>query len=158
MTQRGWGWSVRDAGALRGHDIAWLRPFVAAAPWLTLCMLVVTLYLLGGTLSIAEGVLFDLPEREFADGEQTSLVALLLPTSRETLVFFDDARFLLGDDQSMEAFREQLGERAAKLKEDALLVLADRRISAGELMNFAATARAGGIKRILFAQRHHDET
>ena len=153
-----WGWSARLAGGVsRTNDIAWLRPLVAAAPWLTLAVLLVMMFLLGGTLAIREGVLFELPDAGVGEGESTSLVALMLPMSRETLVFFDDARFVLGDTQSMGVFRDQLSERAAKLKERTLLVLADRRIQAGEIMKFAAIAKSGGVGRILFAERRSKE-
>lgn len=152
-----WGWSGRINGAAVRHDIAWLRPLVAAAPWATLAILVLMMSLLAGTLAIREGVLFELPDSGLGEGESTSLVALLLPVSHETLVFFDDARFILGDAQSMEAFRGQLSERAEKLKEGTLLVLADRRISTGELMRFAAVAKGGGIRQVLFAERRRKE-
>ena len=152
-----WGWSERITGAAARHDIAWLRPLVAAAPWVTLAILVLMMSLLGGTLAIRQGVLFELPDSGLGEGESTALVALLLPVSHETLVFFDDARFVLGDAQSMDAFRGQLSERAEKLKEDTLLVLADRRISTGDLMRFAAVAKGGGVAQILFAERHRRE-
>ena len=152
-----WGWSSRSTGAASHHDIAWLRPFVAAAPWITLAILVLMMSLLGGTLAIREGVLFDLPDSGLGEGESTALVALMLPMAHETLVFFDDARFVFGDAQSMDSFREQLSERAAKLKERTLLVLADRRISAGEIMRFASIAKSGGMGHILFAERHRRE-
>ncbi len=154
----GWGWSARGkGGAPGGNDIAWLRPLVAAAPWITLVVLLVMMFLLGGSLAIREGVLFELPDSGVGEGESTSLVALMLPMSRETLVFFDDARFVLGDAQSMSVFRDQLSERAAKLNERTLLVLADRRIPAGEIMKFAAIAKAGGVGQILFAERRRRE-
>lgn len=152
-----WGWCSRITGAAARHDIAWLRPFVAAAPWITLAILVLMMMLLGGTLAIRQGVLFELPDSGLGEGESTALVALMLPISHETLVFFDDARFVLGDAQSMDAFRGQLSERAAKLKERTLLVLADRRISAGELMRFATIAKGSGMTQILFAERHRQE-
>ena len=148
-----WGWEELSAGGASRHDIAWMRPLVAAAPWITLAILLLMMSLLGGTLAIREGVLFDLPDSDLNEGESTSLVALLLPMSHETLVFFDDARFMLGDAQSMDAFAEQLAERSAKLKERSLLVLADRRISVGETMKFAAIAKSSGMERILFAER-----
>lgn len=153
----GWGWSARGYSSPSRHDIAWLRPFVAAAPWITVAMLLLMMSLLSDTLAIREGVLFDLPDSGIAEGESASLVALLLPMSHETLVFFDDARFVLGDAQSMETFRDQLSERSVKLKERTLLVLADRRIPTGEIMNFAAVAKSAGMGRILFAERRRSE-
>ena len=78
-----------------------------------------------------------------------------------TLVVFDDAPFELrrdarddGSDESpLAAFGRQLEERARQLPEKTLLLLADRRVSGGDLMKIATVARASGVERILFAER-----
>ena len=155
----GWGWSLRPGNdsSRRGVGVEWLRPTVAAAPWITIGVLLLMMYFASGTMIASEGVLFDLPEADFTDGESTSLVALALPMQRQTLLFFDDARFVLDDAHSMDAFSAQLAEQAEKRREKTLLILADRRILTGELMNLAMRAKKSGIERILFAERHNEE-
>ncbi|MBO7482835.1 MAG: hypothetical protein J6U17_02965 [Kiritimatiellae bacterium] len=153
----GWDWN-RERSA-RGGAVAWLAPLVAAVPWLTVGALLVMMHLVGGTLTSAQGVLFDLPAQGFSDGADTKLVALVMPMPRDnalgssTLVFFDDARYILGEEASEAAFGEQLAERAGKTGDSALLVLADKRVAGGELMHLADIARKGGMSRILFAER-----
>ncbi len=152
-----WGWSEARA-AKNTVRIAWLRPFATAVPWITVGLLLLMFHLMGGTFTSAEGILFDLPDNGLSEGEETKLVALVMPmtresTRRETLVFFDDARYTLGDDASEAVFSEQLSERATKTGDRALLVLADRRVAGGELMRLAALAKKGGIQRLLFAER-----
>ena len=98
-------------------------------------------------------MLFDLPEAGLADGETTGLVALVMPMSHETLVFFDDSRYLLGDEASMRAFGENLSLRTDKSPTKTLLVLADRRVAGGELMRLASVARSNSVERILFAEK-----
>lgn len=153
LTSSSWGWNTDRAGLRRPVVLAWLRPFSSAVPWITVGLLLLMLYMISGTYTSAQGLLFDLPgAAEVTDGERGRLVALVMPSSQATLIFFDDARFVLGDDASLGEFGKQLEERA-RSGEKALLVLADRRVAGGELMTLASIARQSGIARILFAER-----
>ncbi len=149
-----WNWkSVRARSAWRiGPE--WLRPFLVAVPWITVLLLVLMLHMVGGTLASSEGVLFDLPDATGAgDGERASLVALVMPMPHETLVFFDDGRYTLGDETSASLFGEQLEERAERSEDKTLLVLADKRVAAGDLMKLSGIAKRSGVKRVLFAEK-----
>jgi len=151
-----WGWSAERA-AKYSSGIGWLRPLSAAVPWMTVGVLLMMIYMVSGTFTSAGGVLFDLPAPGLQEGAETRLVALVMPApkaySRETLVFFDDARYVLGDESSESAFADQLSERAGKTGDTTLLVLADRRVPGGELMRLAAIARRHGVERLLMAER-----
>ena len=152
-----WKWSpARDEGIWR-HGAPWTRPLFAAAPWLTLLVICMHFWIVGGTLTSSKGVLFDLPAAGLGDGEATDMVALVMPVERETMVFFDDSRFMLGDASSLQAFAEQLAERASRAERKTLLVLADRRVVGGDLMKFAAIARKSGVKRVLFAEKRQED-
>ena len=148
-----WGWTPERTLGIWRYGAGWLRPFAAAVPFLTVLLLLAMLHIVGGTLTSAQGVLFDLPDAGLADGEATGLVALVLPQDRETLVFFDDSRYLLGDETSLRTLGENLAARVEKSATKTLLVLADRRVAGGELMKFAAVARRGGVGKILFAEK-----
>jgi biopolymer transport protein ExbD len=116
-------------------------------------LLVLQFHLSGGTFTTAKGVLFDLPAPGIAEGESTDLTALMMAMPLKTLVFFDDSRYILGDDASVKAFGEHLAERIGKTENKTLLVLADRRVEGGELMKFAAVVRRHGVSRVLFAEK-----
>ena len=153
-----WGWRpARDEGIWR-HGPSGFKPLVAAAPYLTMLVLLATLAVIGSTLTSARGVLFDLPKPGLADGEPTKLVAIVLPLRGETLVFFDDSRYVLGDAESSASFVRHLSERFSREERRTLLVLADRRVAGGELMSFAALARKGGASRILFAEKRTEKS
>ena len=152
-----WGWRPgRDEGIWR-HGPNGFKPLVAAAPYLTVLVLLAMLWVVGGTLTSAKGVLFDLPESGLSDGEPTKLVALVMPLRHETLVFFDDSRYVLGDAVSADALSRHLADRLSRVKRRTLLVLADRRVSGGELMELAALARKGGAERVLFAEKRAEK-
>ena len=149
-----WNWKPERAQGVWRTGPVWLRPFLAAVPWITVFLLVLMFHMVGGTLASSEGVLFDLPDSSgLRDGEPAALVALVMPMPRETLVFFDDGRYALGDESSVSALGSHLEERAAKTDRKTLLVLADRRVAAGELMKLSGIARRSGIDRILFAEK-----
>ena len=74
-----WGWTPERTAGIWRHGASWLRPFAAAAPYLTVLLLLLMLYVVGGTLASARGVLFDLPEAGLGEGEATELVALVIP-------------------------------------------------------------------------------
>ena len=74
-------------------------------------------------------------------------------TKGKTLVFFDDSRYVLDDVSSSRALAEHLAERVARSESKTLLVLADRRVHGGDLMDLAAVAKRGGATKVLFAQK-----
>lgn len=148
-----WGWSPERTQGIWRYGAVWLRPVVAAAPWLTVMLLVLMVHVVGNTLTSAKGVLFDLPTGAVDEGEATGLVALVMPRDRETLVFFDDARYLLDDDASMVSLGDHLSESVRRSGDRTLLVLADRRVSGGDLMRFAGIVKRNGVEKILFAEK-----
>ena len=148
-----WNWSPARSSGIWRHGPDWLRPLTAAVPWITVALMLTMLNFVSGSCSTAPGVLFDLPDAGPAEGEPTSMVALVMPMQRDTLVFFDDARYCAGDEISVAAFGDHLADRAEKAERKTLLVLADRRVAAGELMKIADIARRSGVKRLLFAEK-----
>ena len=153
-----WNWRGKPTEGIWAVGPVWLKPLAKAAPWLTVLLLLMMLHLIGGTMTAAEGVLFDLPESALTEGEATQLVALVMPMRHQTLVFFDDARYTLDNGVSFAALGDHLADRAAKVEKKTLLILADRRVASWELMKIAAQARQSGLKRILFANRKQSES
>ena len=153
----GWNWNPKRSAGIWCHGLPALRPLVAVSPYVTVVLLAVMLWFLGDTMTLAKGVLFDLPNSQVADGEAAKMVALVMPFERDTLVFFDDARYILGDDVSAEALSEHFRERTSEVGNRSLLVLADRNVAGGELMRFASLARQGGVERVLFAEKRGTE-
>lgn len=148
-----WKWEPERTQGIWRHGARWTRPFAAAVPWITIGLLLLQFQMVAGTFTREKGVLFDLPETALAEGETTDFVALVMPMPHETLVFFDDSRYVLGDSASVSALEEHLSTRIGRSGSKTMLVLADRRVAGGELMKFAAIARRGGVSRVLFAER-----
>jgi hypothetical protein len=126
---------------------------------MSLALLAATFVLAEGRLVSAPGTVFDLPAPSARDGAEPGLAAIMMPVAREgaagreTIVFFDDARYSLADDASREALRERLGARAAADATGMLLLLADARVPAGDMMRFAGLAREAGVVHVEIAER-----
>lgn len=151
-----WTWKLDSSrGGMWRFGPRWLKPAVVATPWITVGLLLLMLHMIGGTLTAAEGALFDLPQSGITEGEATQLVALVMvmPNSNEAYIFFDDARYSLGSDISVLAFGEHLSDRVSKTEDKTLLVLADRSVRCDQLGKIAAITRKCGLRRILFANR-----
>lgn len=152
-----WGWEPKRTEGIWRYGAGWIRPFVAALPVLTILLLVLLLSIVSETLTISNGVTVELPDSGIGDGEKTDWVALVLQMPRETLVFFDDSRYVLDDGASSRALADHLTECVARSENRTLLVLADRRVSSGNLFGLAALARRSGVKRLLFAEKRTEE-
>lgn len=151
-----WGWSPNRTQGIWRYGSLSLKPFVASAPWITLLILLAQIWFVGQSLVARKGVLVDLPESDLGDGVATGPVALIVPTPRETLVFFDDARYVMSDPSSMIAFAERLAEATRRSERKNLLVLADRRVTGGELMAFTALVRQNGVDKVLLAEKRDE--
>ncbi len=153
-----WGWTPdRNLGIWR-HGAGWLKPVMAAVPFVTVGLLLLMLYFVSGTMAASRGMLFDLPVGAFTEAEKTSLVAYVVPMSRETTVFFDDSKYQLGDASAMRSFRDNLVDCLSRSEDKTLLLFSDRRVSSGNLMELMAMARECGVDRVLVAGRRSEGT
>lgn len=140
-------------------SFSWFRHLSQIAPWLTLLLTVVLFLFLLGTLSPVPSLLFDLPETGAADSAKPGLVALLIPGDIEgaedngTLVYFDDARYVLSDHASLDEFSNRLANRAIETKCGVLTLMADRRVPAGDVMKIMAIAKAGRLLHVQLAEK-----
>ena len=148
-----WGWNAKRAKQEAQVGVAWLRPRVAAVPWITVGVLLLMFYLIAGTFTSARGVLFDLPSAGMDEGVRTKLVALVMPKPNETLVFFDDARYSLSDGDSVKALSERLAVRVQSDASGTLLLLTDARVSTGDMMRLAGIARDAGVVHVQIGER-----
>lgn len=148
-----WGWNAKRAKQEAQVGVAWLRPLVAAVPWITVGVLLLMFYLIAGTFTSARGVLFDLPSAGMDEGVRTKLVALVMPKPNETLVFFDDARYSLSDGDSVKALSERLAVRVQSDASGTLLLLTDARVSTGDMMRLAGIARDAGVVHVQIGER-----
>ena len=148
-----WRWQDELSDSHHSGVPAWLGLLSAVAPWVTAAVLFAMIVVMSTVWTAADGAMFMLPEKGVGDIADTDAVAMAMPSSQGTLVFFDDTRYMLEDAAQMESFARQLKERVAKVESPVLLVLADSRVSGGDFMRLAAVAKSNGVSRVLFAER-----
>lgn len=159
MNESQWGWLPPPSEGIWRYGAVWMRPFCAAAPWVTFALLLAMMAFAGTRFTSAPGVVFDLPVFDEQEGESTRAMALAMPMVREsgggeeTLVVFDDSRFTLSDPASASSLRRALEESVVSGRGEVLLLLADRRIPAGDLISLASLARRAGVKHVQIASR-----
>ena len=153
-TRSSWGWRPPKAEGIWRHGCSWTKPLFAAVPWVTLALLFVLFSMIADRLPQAPGLLCDLPPARAGQAVATGLAALVLPgAADETFVFFDDARYSLSDETSAASFKEHLAVRASMEPSGTFLLLADRRVPSGEVMQIAGIARETGVLRVQIAER-----
>lgn len=160
MKTTDWGWRpVRPEGIWK-HGCRWVKPLAVAAPWLALALLLTEFSFVESRLTAAPGLMFNLPAPMGGESFVTpGLAAIVVPVAREggagreTLVFFDDARYSLSDDASVESFRERLAERVQSGDSGTLLLLADARVPSGDVMRLAGLAREAGVAHVQVGER-----
>jgi biopolymer transport protein ExbD len=112
-------------------------------------------------IALTPGTTFNLPSAPNV-GEAAvtpELVALIMPVTRaasaleETVVFFNDSRYVFSDSASTSLFKNELIKLASETDTSSLLLLADKRVNAGELLRLVDLARESGIKSVQIAER-----
>lgn len=161
FTSRGngtWGWRPRRNEGIWKYGPRWAKPLVAGAPWITVCLLVLMFYGISGHFVSRPGTIFDLPSGTASADLHPEHVALMLSVPRETggtetLVYFDDARYILSDESSVRQLQSRMAELAAAAARKELLLMCDRRVSHGEVMKFTDIARRAGVAMVQVAER-----
>jgi len=133
-----------------------LRLFMAAVPFLTLLLIIVMFVIISAELTGEKGFVLNLPDSGFSQGERTDLVALVMPSRDDVLVFFDDARYSLSNSNSMKSFEEQLFSRIERSENKALLVLLDESVSSGNAMKLSGICQRAGVRKMIFAEKRKE--
>ena len=155
----GWNWRRNAWEGIWKYGPKWMRYLSVASPWISLALAVSMFAIVSGRYASSQGVVFDLPEGSVVEGSPASMLAIMLPVQRdadggeETILFFDDARYLPSDPSSLDTFREALSARAERDKRGTLLLMADRRVAGGEIMRIMELARESGVKHVMIAEK-----
>ena len=154
-----WGWRPRRNEGIWKYGPRWAKPLVAAAPWITVCLLVLMFHSISGHFVSRPGTLFDLPSGNASADLHPAHVALMISVPRETaggtetLVYFDDARYVLSDETSVRLLTAQIAEVLGSSSRRELLLMCDRRVSHGDVMKFTDVARRAGVAMVQVAER-----
>ena len=144
-----------------GHRFGgvWAQGMLMAIPWVNVIILVAVLLVVNSRIAITAGVVFELPSAPLHEGSQSGLTVLMFSVSRETqageetLVFFDDERYLIQDEEQIARLANRISASISIERHDDVLLLADKRVPHGDVMQFVNIARKAGAKRINVAEK-----
>ena len=132
---------------------------VSMAPWMDVVLLMLLFFLLQSKLVLQPGIVVELPSAPFTEGSRPGLVAVILSVGsgqraeRQDVVFFDDERFLVGQNDELDglknAFRGSLKQHA----DDVLILQIDQHVPHGTVQRVVRVARDAGIARVNVATR-----
>ena len=154
-----WSGLVRKHRTVYRFGGQWARTLLAAVPWINALILVVLLLSVHGRMVIAPGLMFDLPRAPLREGAKPGLTALMISVARdtpggeETLVFFDDDRYGMGDEEQIALLAERLKARMAQNGARELLLMADKRVPHGDVVFFVNVAREAGARRVNVSEK-----
>ena len=137
----------------------WAQAVIYSVPWINTLILIVLLFLYHQRIAISPGIVFDLPSAPLREGSHTGLTALMFAVTHESmardeaLVFFDDARYMVQDDEQMSNLAEQIRLRMKNADSKDFLLLADKRVSHGDIMRFVTILRNTGVSKVNVAER-----
>lgn len=131
---------------------------ISAAPWLNIVLLVIFFILVESRIVIQPGVIVNLPTAPFSNGSVPALTAVILATpdhtgSSDTMVFFDDDRFLMDTPAHRQNLAARLTHAIRTRNTETLVLYADQHIPHGVVMDLTELARSAGIRKINMAIR-----
>lgn len=160
MEQReSWSRLIRRHRSIYRFGGVWAQALLASVPWIDALIVVVLLLAVNQRMVVSPGVLFDLPRAQLREGMHAGLTALMisvardLPGADETLVFFDDDRYLIRDAEQMSVLSERVKSRVALGVRRDMLLLADKRVPHGDVVRFVNAVREAGVQRVNVAEK-----
>lgn len=134
---------------------------ISMAPWVSMLLLMFCFMMVDRQLVLQPGVVINLPRAPFREGTglQSSLVAAVLsvPSStgsgREELIFFDDKRYRVKNEQQMQNLRVALSAACHGHADAGLIIEADQRVLHGTVVSIMNMALVAGIRQVNVAAR-----
>ena len=130
---------------------------ISVGPWVDIVLIIVLFALLSGRVVVQPGVTVELPFGRPKEATALGLMAVVLSvkgvSGTEQMVFFDDERFIVGQESQMAGLRRALKESRGKHPEAGLTIQADRRVEHGTVMDLMNMALDAGIQEVNIAVR-----
>lgn len=135
----------------------WFLNLSSGIPWLDSIIIIVLLLVVNNRLAIVPGMVFDLPRAPLRTGVHSAyngLTAVMIPVVHdvaqggETLIFFDDERFAMQDEDFAERLSLKVRERIHASARHDMLLLADKHIPHGDVIQFVNVVREAGVNRV----------
>ncbi len=150
-----WGEMIRRRRSVHARfDKKWFFNF-RNIHWIDALVITVLLLFVNSRMTITPGMVFDLPEAPLRGGAHiTALTAVMIPVVRdvssgsETLVFFDDERFSMIDENWEQRLTAKVRDRIQASSKRDMLLLADKNIPHGDVIRLVNVVKEAGVHRV----------
>ena len=154
-----WSEKIKRKRTVYRFGGVWGQMLSTVTPWLTALIIVAALFIVHNRIVITPGIIFDLPSGPLGEGSQGGLTVLMFSVAHETqfgeetLVFFDDERYQIRNEEQVERLAARISESIDFGRHHDVLLLADSHVPHGDVMRFVNMARRAGAKRINVAEK-----
>ncbi len=126
--------------------------FLQIVPWINFVVIVALFMSISGRMTLQPGVQFELPQAPFHEGMQRGPTVVMINVQRaggpETLIFFDDVRYQPEVPEQRAQLQAELAQAALRPNGHQVLLLADRHVSHGAVIELVNLIRAAGVQRV----------
>jgi len=151
-----WGEMIKGRRSVHSRfGNRWFQCFSGNIPWIDALIIVVLLLAVNDRLTIVPGMVFDLPSAPLrGGGNHSALTAVMvsvvqdISSGSDTLVFFDDERFSMSDEDLLLRLAEKVRDRVQASSNHDLLLLADKNIPHGDVIRFINIVRESGVRHV----------
>lgn len=154
-----WLQAVRNHRGVSRFGGPWAQAVMYSVPWINAIILFILFFLYHERITISPGIVFDLPPAPLREGSHTGLTALMFSVNQESMsreeamVFFDDSRFMVEDNEQMSLLAEQIRVRLKNASSGDFLLLADKRVKHGDILRFVNILRQAGVSKVNVAEK-----
>ena len=154
-----WLQAIRSHRGVYRFGGPWAQAVMYSVPWINAIILFILLFLYHERITISPGIIFDLPPAPLREGSHTGLTALMFAVNQESMsreeamVFFDDSRFMVEDNEQMSVLAEQIRVRLQNSSSKDFLLLADKRVKHGDILRFVNILRNAGVSKVNVAEK-----
>lgn len=120
-------------------------------PWLNLILILALFLMISKKITIAPGILFNLPSSPISEGaivSSPSIVLLKPMPDSESIAFFDDIRFRLDDAEEMNNLLSLIRSKQEKTPSSQLTLFAATDVTHGEITTLTAILKKAGIASV----------
>ena len=128
------------------------QSFMTVSPWLDVILVVLLFVFVSGELLVSPGMPVKLPEGPFVEGVRHGVPMVLVAVEKDDgvscLIFFDEDRYRLGDNDRELAFAQAVESYVSRSGVAKAVLHADERVPHGMVVRAVNLARSAGIRLV----------
>lgn len=147
------GWRARGLRLRYRPSSRITQGVLSFVPWVDILLVGLFFVLVGGQLTLSPGLPVNLPDMPFQSGVKRGLPLVMVAVEvdegdSQCLVFFDDVRFRLGDEEAERRLVESIAKKVRADGATVAVLYADAQSPHGMVARLVNLARSAGIRLV----------